>query len=95
MRHNLHVNPERFAKLAIKVFQVDPAGKTAEEIGLEGIEKLSAFWASLGAPKNLSDYNIDDSNIDLMVEKAMVRGEYGNFNKLNADDTKAILTACL
>ena len=30
----------------------------------------------------------------LMVEKAMVNGEFGNFNKLNAEDTKAILN-CL
>ncbi|MBD7945695.1 iron-containing alcohol dehydrogenase [Psychrobacillus sp. Sa2BUA9] len=95
MRHNLKVNPERFAKLATKVFHVDPSGKTPEEIGLEGIERLSSFWASLGAPVNLSDYKIDDSQIDLMVEKAMARGEYGNFNKLNAEDTKVILTACL
>ncbi|WP_391116578.1 iron-containing alcohol dehydrogenase [Psychrobacillus sp. L3] len=95
MRHNVHVNPERFAKLATKVFNVDPAGKTAEEVAFEGIDRLATFWASLDAPTNLSDYNIDDSKIDLMVEKAMVNGEYGNFNKLNAVDTKAILTACL
>ena len=57
--------------------------------------KLEAFWNSLDAPIKLADYNIDDSKIDLMVEKAMVYGEYGNFNKLNAEDTKQILTACL
>ena len=95
MRHNVHVNPERFAKLAEKVFQVDPTGKSAEEVALEGIDRLVAFWSSLGAPTNLADYNIDDSQIDLMVEKAMVNGEFGNFNKLDAEDTKAILTACL
>ncbi|QFF99787.1 iron-containing alcohol dehydrogenase [Psychrobacillus glaciei] len=95
MRHNVNVNPERFAKIATKVFNVDPAGKTAEEVAFEGIDRLATFWASLDAPTNLSDYNIDDSKIDLMVEKAMVNGEYGNFNKLNAVDTKAILTACL
>ncbi|WP_391202849.1 iron-containing alcohol dehydrogenase [Psychrobacillus sp. L4] len=95
MRHNVHVNPERFAKIATKVFNVDPAGKTAEEVAFEGIDRLATFWASLDAPTNLSDYNIDDSKVDLMVEKAMVNGEYGNFNKLNAVDTKAILTACL
>ncbi|GGA42055.1 iron-containing alcohol dehydrogenase [Psychrobacillus lasiicapitis] len=95
MRHNVHVNPERFAKLAEKVFQVDPTGKSAEEVALEGIDRLVAFWSSLGAPTNLADYNIDDSQIDLMVEKAMVNGKFGNFNKLDEEDTKAILTACL
>ncbi|MFJ8067093.1 iron-containing alcohol dehydrogenase [Psychrobacillus sp. NPDC096426] len=95
MRHNVHVNPERFAKLAVKVFQVDPTGKSPEEVALEGIDRLAAFWASLDAPTNLADYNIDNSKIDLMVEKAMVNGKFGNFNKLDAEDTKAILTACL
>ncbi len=95
MRYNVHVNPARFAKLATKVFKVDPTGKTLEQIAEEGIDRLAEFWASLGAPTNLSDYQIDNSQLDLMVEKAMARGEYGNFNKLNAEDTKAILTACL
>ena len=54
MRHNVHVNPERFAKLAVKVFQVDPTGKSAEEVALEGIDRLVAFWASLDAPTKLS-----------------------------------------
>lgn len=95
MRHNVNVNPERFAKLAINVFHVDPLGKSIEEIALEGIERLEEFWASLNAPTNLANYNIDDSKIDLMVEKAMTNGKFGNFNNLDADDTKAIITACL
>jgi len=95
MRHNVHVNPERFAKLALKVFQVDPTGKSTEEVAFEGIDRLVAFWSSLDAPTNLADYNIDSSKIDLMVEKAMINGKFGNFNKLDTEDTKAILTACL
>ncbi|WP_144513955.1 iron-containing alcohol dehydrogenase [Bacillus sp. FJAT-22090] len=95
MRHNVHVNPERFAKLAKNVFHVDPTGKTTEKIALEGIERLEEFWSSLDAPTNFADYHIDDSKIDLMVEKAMANGKYGNFNKLDEADTKAILTACL
>ena len=40
MKHNLNVKPERFKQLAVRVFNVDPAGKTDEEAALEGIEKL-------------------------------------------------------
>ncbi|WP_419959359.1 iron-containing alcohol dehydrogenase [Psychrobacillus sp. BM2] len=95
MRHNVKVNPQRFAKLATNVFKVNPEGKSAEEVAYEGIDRLEEFWNSLNAPSKLADYNIDDSKIDLMVEKAMVYGDYGNFHKLNAEDTKIILTACL
>lgn len=95
MRHNVKVNPERFARLGVKVLGVDPEGKTVEEIALEGIDNLRAFWTSLGAPKTLADYNIDDANIEKMVEKAMVYGPFGNFNPLHAEDVRTILKASL
>lgn len=90
MKHNLNVKPERFKKLAVRVFGVDPEGKTDEEAGLEGIEKLREFWTSIGAPSRLADYQIDDSKIELMADKAMVFGEFGNFSKLNREDVLAI-----
>ncbi|MFC7785594.1 iron-containing alcohol dehydrogenase [Rossellomorea sp. GCM10028870] len=95
MKHNLKVNPARFAQLAERVFNVDPAGKSEEEVALEGIEKLREFWTSIGAPSRLADYDIDDSQLELMADKAMVNGEFGNFNKLNKDDVLAILRASL
>lgn len=95
MRHNIHVNPARFAQLAERVFDVDREGKSDEEAALEGIERLSAFWTSLGAPNRLADYEIDDSKFDLIADKTMVYGEFGNFNKLQGEDVKEILTASL
>jgi alcohol dehydrogenase len=95
MKHNLNVNPTRFKQLAVRVFDVDPTGKTDEQVGLEGIEKLRAFWSSIGAPSRLADYQIDDSQIEIMADKAMVYGEFGNFKSLNRDDVLAILRASL
>lgn len=90
MKHNLKVKPERFKQLAERVFGVDPEGKSAEEAGLAGIQKLREYWNSIGAPGRLADYNIDDSKIDLMTDKAMVYGEFGNFTKLNREDVEKI-----
>jgi alcohol dehydrogenase len=90
MKHNLKVKPERFKQLAVRVFGVDPAGKTAEEAGLEGIQKLRDYWKSIGAPARLADYNIDDSKLELMADRAMVYGEFGNFTKLNREDVLTI-----
>jgi len=95
MEHNLSVKPERFKKLAVRVFSVDPEGKTAEEAGLEGIRKLRQFWNSIEAPARLADYDIDDSKIELMADRAMVNGEFGNFKKLNRDDVLDIYRASL
>ncbi|RTR36019.1 iron-containing alcohol dehydrogenase [Robertmurraya yapensis] len=95
MKHNLQVKPERFKQLAIRVFGVDPTGKTAEEAGLEGIEKLRQFWNSIGAPSRLADYDIDDSQLEVMADKAMINGEFGRFKKLNHEDVLAIYRASL
>jgi alcohol dehydrogenase YqhD (iron-dependent ADH family) len=81
--------------MAVRVFEVDPTGKSDEETALEGIDRLSAFWTSLGAPTRLADYNIDDSKIEVMAEKAMVYGAFGNFNKLEHEDVTEILQASL
>lgn len=90
MKHNLNVKPERFKKMAIRVFNVNPDGKTDEEAGLEGIERLREFWKSIGAPSQLADYDIDDSKLEVMADKAMVNGEFGNFAKLNREDVLEI-----
>lgn len=95
MKHNLKVKPERFKQLAVRVFGVNPEGKTDEEAGLEGIEKLREFWNSIGAPSRLADYDIDDSKIEVMADKAMVYGEFGNFKKLNREDVISIYRASL
>lgn len=95
MRHNVKVNPERFSKLAVNVFGVNPEGKTSETIAYEGIDNLRAFWTALGAPETLGDYGIDDSKLELMAEKATVNGMLGQFAKLEKEDVLSILKASL
>ncbi|AIE61168.1 putative NADH-dependent butanol dehydrogenase 1 [Bacillus methanolicus MGA3] len=95
MKHNLKVKPERFKQLAFRVFGVNPEGKTDEEVGLEGIEKLREFWNSIGAPARLADYGIDDSKLEEMADKVMLEGEIGNFKKLTREDILAIYRASL
>ncbi|WNS81657.1 iron-containing alcohol dehydrogenase [Domibacillus sp. DTU_2020_1001157_1_SI_ALB_TIR_016] len=95
MNHNIDVKPERFKQLAVRVFDVDPEGKSDREAGLEGIEALRAFWTSIGAPSRLADYDIDDSRLEEMAEKTLFNGPFGNFTKLDREDVVAILRASL
>ncbi|HEY4429655.1 MAG TPA: iron-containing alcohol dehydrogenase [Paenibacillus sp.] len=95
MKYNLDTDPARFRKLAVNVFGVDPAGKTDKEIGLEGIEALRSFWDSIGAPKTLADYDIDDSEIGSMADKAVRFGPFGNFRKLEREDVVEIYKMAL
>ncbi|MCH7323048.1 iron-containing alcohol dehydrogenase [Solibacillus sp. MA9] len=95
MKHNVQVNPARFAKIAVNVFGIDVKDKTDEEMALEGIDALSAFWTSIGAPNRLADYKIDATYFNEIVEHCMVNGPFGNFNKLQAEDVRKILEMSL
>ncbi|MCY7750998.1 iron-containing alcohol dehydrogenase [Bacillus inaquosorum] len=98
MRYTLDTNVGRFKNLMLNMFDIDTEGKTDKEIVLEGIDKLSAFWTSLGAPSRLADYNIGEDKLELIADiaaKEMEHGGFGNFQKLNKDDVLAILRASL
>ncbi|ASF40246.1 NADH-dependent alcohol dehydrogenase [Halobacillus halophilus] len=91
MKHNLDVNPDRFKQLAVKVFGVTTEGKSSREVGEEGIEALRTFWSSLGAPETLDYYGINDEKFDVITDRAMKRGPFGNFNQLESEDVVQIL----
>lgn len=97
MKHVLDdSNVLRFKQLAERVFQVDAEGKTDREVAIEGINKLREFWNSIGAPSKLTDYDIDESTVELMAEKTVVANtEYGNFKKLTKQDSIEIFKASL
>jgi len=95
MKYTLDENVGRFKQMAIRVFNVNSNGKSDRDIAIEGIDKLREFWNSIGAPSRLADYNIGDDQIDVMAEKTVVYGEFGNFKKLNKDDVVRILQASL
>ncbi len=95
MKHNVDVDVARFKQFAIRVFDISPSGKTDKEIALEGIDALINFWKSIGAPSKLADYEIDDSRLDVMVDRAMINGPFGNFTKLERQDVETILKMSL
>ncbi|MCD2368063.1 iron-containing alcohol dehydrogenase [Bacillus sp. BS3(2021)] len=98
MRYTLDTNVSRFKALMLNMFDIDTEGKTDKDIALEGIDKLSAFWTSLGAPSRLADYGIGEEKLDLIADiaaKEIEHGGFANFQKLNKDDVLAILRASL
>jgi alcohol dehydrogenase len=95
MRYVYRENVERFKRYATEVWGVDPAGKTDDEIALAGIEATEAFFARIGAPTRLADYQIGDEKLQLMAEKATPFGPIGRFKKLASEDVAEILRMCL
>ncbi|RKL64982.1 NADH-dependent alcohol dehydrogenase [Salipaludibacillus neizhouensis] len=95
MKHHQKLGEQKLINLATRVWGIDPEGKSDQELAELSIQKLEEFWTSLGAPSHLADYDIDDSQLDKIADKAMINGEFGNFNKLNKEDVLSILRASL
>ncbi|MBP1963935.1 iron-containing alcohol dehydrogenase [Paenibacillus aceris] len=86
MTYTLDANEARFKQFAQRVFGVTTTGKSDRQVAEEGIAELRGFFNSIGAPSRLADYDIDDSTIELMADKAMVYGDFGHFKKLTRED---------
>jgi len=95
MRYVYRENVARFARFAVEVWNVDPSGKTDEEVALEGIAATEAFFAKIGAPTRLADYQINDEQLQVMAEKATPFGPIGSFKQLNSEDVAQILRMSL
>ncbi|AJY75937.1 iron-containing alcohol dehydrogenase [Paenibacillus beijingensis] len=83
--------PVKVAQLGIRVFGIEAENRKDSDLAAETIRKLREFWSSLGAPSKLSDYGINDSEIDLMAERAMVAETIGNYVPLTKKDVESIL----
>jgi alcohol dehydrogenase YqhD (iron-dependent ADH family) len=95
MEYVLEVNVNKFKRLAVEVFNVDPNNKSDKEVGLIGIRELRKFWNRLGAPNHLAHYNIDNSCIEGIVKKSMIYGPFGKFKRFYEEDVKELLRMSL
>ncbi|WP_342048433.1 iron-containing alcohol dehydrogenase [Bacillus sp. OTU530] len=95
MKHVLDENVLRFKQFAVGVFDIQTEGKSDREVALEGIEALRSFWTSIGAPARLADYKIGDEHIELMADKTVINGSFGNFKKLTKEDVMEIYRTSL
>lgn len=95
MKYVYKERPERFAQYATRVWGISPEGKSIDELALAGIEATRNFFTKIGAEATLSQFNIDDSQLERMADEAVRYGAIGSFKVLNKDDVHAILKSCL
>ncbi len=95
MKYVCHSRPDRFVQFAVRVWNIDPAGKSEEEIALAGIQATRDYFTRIGAPARLADLGIGNSEIGRMAKEAVKFGPIGSFKALHEDDVKAILQLSL
>ena len=95
MKYVYKENVGRFVQYATRVWNIDPAGKSDDEVALAGIEATRAYFTRIGAPATLGELGIGGDQIERMATEATRYGAIGSFKKLQKDDVKAILESCL
>ncbi|AZB41033.1 iron-containing alcohol dehydrogenase [Bacillus sp. FJAT-42376] len=95
MKHVYKDGMGRFVQYALRVWNIDPNGKTDEEVALAGIEATRAYFTRIGAPAALGELGITDEHFERMAEEAIQFGPIGNFKKLTKEDVLSILRESL
>ncbi|MDR0832356.1 MAG: iron-containing alcohol dehydrogenase [Bacillales bacterium] len=93
MEYVYETNPQRFIDFALKVMGVEASGKSNEIIIKQGINKLRAFFNSLGLPSKLSKVGIDTSKFEIMASGCLWGTTIGNFKKLSKVDVLNIFNS--
>ena len=85
----------RFVQYAERVWGIDRAGRTDEEVAVAGIEATRDFFTRIGAPSRLADFGIGEEHLDRMADEAVRYGAIGSFKKLEQADVRRILELSL
>ena len=90
MKYVFRHDVKRFVQFATRVWGVCPQGKTDEQIALEGIETMQAFFVSLGMPATLQAAGGRAEDIPALAAN-VVNGKTGHFVELLPPQIEEVL----
>ncbi|MDO5378597.1 MAG: iron-containing alcohol dehydrogenase [Clostridia bacterium] len=82
----------RFVQFATRVWGVETAGKSDEQVALEGIAAMQAFFVSLGMPATLAEVGGREEDIPALAAN-VVGGKTGHFVELLPPQIEEVLRA--
>ena len=92
-RHMLAEGAEQFARLAVNVWGVDPAGKTHAELAQAFVEALGAFIKEVGLPTSFAQMGIPaDTDWKAIADSTVLTG--GCCKRFGKEELLAVLEEC-
>ena len=92
-RHMLPEAKKQFARLAVEVWNVDPAGKSEEELANAFVEALAAFIKEIGLPTTFAGMNIsEDTDFKAIADTTILTG--GCAKKFSREELLEVLLEC-
>ena len=93
-RHMLPEAAPQFARLAVNVWGVDPAGKTEAELASAFIDALTSFVKEVGLPATFTEMGIPaDTDYKAVADSTVLTG--GCCKKFTRDELLAVLRECI
>ncbi|MGN1097755.1 MAG: iron-containing alcohol dehydrogenase, partial [Clostridia bacterium] len=88
-RHIMPYGLRKFRRYAINVWNVNPDGKSDEEIANEGLIAMESYMKELGLVMNISDLGVTEDMLDGIAEGSFIMD--GGYKVLNKEEIKEIL----
>ena len=92
-RYILPYGVQKFKKIAINVWDVDPEGKTDEQIAEEGLNAMEAWMKELGLVMNISDLGATENMLEGIADGTIILP--GGYKVLEHDEIVKILKESL
>lgn len=92
-RHILPYGLEKFKRFAVNVWEVDPSGKTDEQVANEGLTRMEAWMQELGLVMNISELGATEDMLDGLVDATLIMN--GGYKVLNREEIRTIFKESL
>ena len=83
----------KFKRFAVNVWDVDAAGKTDEQVALEGLDAMESWMKDLGLVMNITDLGASEDMIEGIANSTLILN--GGYKSLNHEEIVQILKQSL
>ena len=83
----------KFKRFAVNVWDVDPSGKSDEQIAEEGLKAMENWMKELGLVMNISVLGATEEMLDGIADGTLIME--GGYKVLDRDEVKEILKECM
>jgi len=92
-RHIMRAGLPRFVRYAQAVWDVDPMGKTDEQVAAEGLDRMEDFMNEIGLVMHLRELGVTDDMLDGIADGTFIMK--GGYQVLDHDQVVEILKASM
>ena len=91
--HMMSESNKQFARLAVEVWGIDPAGKSEEDLAGAFVNALAAFIREIGLPTTFAEMNIpEDTDFKAIADSTVLTG--GCVKKFTKEELLEVLLEC-